>query len=205
MAKLCLSKMALLVYNTSCMIASTDLKNGVTFLRFDKPYKVIKYALIKMGRGGATVKLDVRNLESGAVEHVSYSSNVKVDEVSTHKKRLQYLYNDGAVASFMDPATFDQTEIPASVIKDELPYIKEGDNVDILFWDDKALSVDIAPKVTLKVTRTDPGVKGNSVSNIYKPATLENGLQVKVPLFINEGEKIRVDTRTGSYIERSQD
>ncbi len=187
------------------MIASTDLRNGVTFLRNSKPYKVIKYALIKMGRGGATVKLEARNLESGATEHISYSSNIKVDEVSTQKRRLQYLYNDGVVASFMDPKSFDQVEIPMSVIKEELPYIKEGDSADILFWDDKPLSIDIAPKVVLTVTETDPGVKGNSVSNIYKPATLENGLQVKVPLFINKGEKIRVDTRSGAYIERASE
>lgn len=187
------------------MIASTDLKNGVTFLRNDAPYKVIKYSLIKMGRGGATVKLEVRNLESGSVERVTYSSNVKVEEVSTQKRRLQYLYNDGTVASFMDPSTFDQVEIPVEIIKEELPYIKEGDSADILFWEDKPLSIVIAPKVVLTVTKTDPGVKGNSVSNIYKPATLENGLQIKVPLFINEGEKIRVDTRSGSYIERAQE
>ncbi len=187
------------------MIAATDLKNGVTFLRNDKPYKVIKYSLMKVGRGGATVRLDVRNLETGANEHISYSSNIKVDEVSTQKRRLQYLYNDGVTASFMDPQSFDQVEIPVSVIEAELPYIKEGDSADILFWEDKPLSIDIAPKVVLTVTKTDPGVKGNSVSNIYKPATLENGLQIKVPLFINEGEKIRVDTRSGSYIERAQE
>lgn len=187
------------------MLASTDLKNGVTFLRNDKPYKVIKYSLIKMGRGGATVKLEARNLETGATEHVSYSSNVKVDEVSTQKRRLQYLYNDGVNVAFMDPKSFEQVEIPVKVVEDQLVYIKEGDSADILFWEDKPLSIDIAPKVVLTVTETDPGVKGNSVSNIYKPATLENGLQVKVPLFINKGEKIRVDTRTGDYIERAQE
>jgi len=187
------------------MLASTDLKNGTTFLRNGQPYKVVKYSLMKMGRGGATVRLDVKNLENGNNEHISYSSNIKVDEVTTRKRRLQYLYNDGSAASFMDPQSFDQIEIPVSVIETELPYIKEGDTADILFWEDKPLSIDIAPKVVLKVTKTDPGVKGNSVSNIYKPATLENGLQVKVPLFINEGEKIRVDTRTGSYIERAQE
>ncbi len=158
-----------------------------------------------MGRGGATVRLDVKNLENGNNEHISYSSNIKVDEVNTRKRSLQYLYNDGSTASFMDPQSFDQVEIPVSVIETELPYIKEGDTASILFWEEKPLSIDIAPKVVLTVTKTDPGVKGNTVSNIYKPATLENGLEVKVPLFINEGERIRVDTRTGSYIERAQD
>ena len=186
------------------MINSSDLKSGVTFLHHDKPYKVVKYSLIKMGRGGATVKLIARNMETGATEPISYSSNVKVDEVVTSKKRLQYLFKDKINATFMDPVTFDQVEIPVSVIETELPFIKEGDNVDVLFWSEKALSVDIAPKVVLKVIETDPGVKGNTVSNLYKPAKLENGLTIKVPLFINSVEKIKVDTRNASYIERAK-
>ncbi len=186
------------------MINSTDLKNGVTFLRNEKPYKVIEYSLIKMGRGGATVKLRVRNMENGSTEPVSMSSNVKVDEVITSKRRLQYLFKNKTDVTFMDPNNFEQIEIPVSVIENELPFIKEGDNVDVLFWGDKALSVDIAPKVVLKVIETDPGVKGNTVSNLYKPAKLENGLTIKVPLFINAGEEIKVDTRTSSYIERAK-
>jgi elongation factor P len=184
------------------MINSTDLKNGVTFLANDKPYKVLKYTFIKVGRGGATVRVTAKNLESGATEEKTFSSNVKVDSINTFKRRLQFLYSDGINATFMDPATYEQTEIPEKIIKEELPYIKEGENVDVLFWDQKPLSVDIPPKVVLQVTDTAPGVKGNTASNMYKPATLENGLQVKVPLFIKEGEKIRVDTRTGEYVER---
>jgi elongation factor P len=186
------------------MINSTDLKNGVTFLRNEKPYKVVKYSLIKMGRGGATVKLMVRDMETGGVIPVSYSSNVKVDEVTTTKRRLQYLFKDASTVTFMDPTSFDQIEIPVGVIETELPFIKEGDNVDVLFWNDKALSVDIMPKVVLTVVETDPGVKGNTVSNLYKPAKMDNGLTIRVPLFINAGEKIRVDTRTSSYIERAK-
>lgn len=186
------------------MINSTDLKNGVTFLRNSQPYRVVKYSLIKMGRGGATVKLLAKNLESGANEDISLSSNVKVEEVSTQKKRLQYLYKDGKVAFFMSPQTFEQIEIPLSVLGDDINYIKEGSEIDVLFWGEKALSIDLAPKIILTVTDTDPGVKGNSASNMYKSATLENGLSVKVPLFIKIGEKIRVDTRTGEYLERAK-
>lgn len=192
------------------MINATDLKNGATFLRNGSPYKVVKYSLIKMGRGGATVKLIARNLESGATEDISLSSNIKVEGVTTSKRALQYLYNDGSNATFMDPLTFEQVEIPNSILESELKFIKEGENVDVLFWSDppageasKALSIDIQPKITLMVTDTAPGVKGNSVSNIYKPATLENGLSVKVPLFVKIGDKIRVDTRTGEYVERA--
>jgi elongation factor P len=190
------------------MIASTDLKNGVTFLSNGKPYKVVKYNLIKMGRGGATVRVLARCLLDGSVEDKTFSSNVKVEEVSTSKRRLQYLYQDGANATFMDPKSYEQEEVPVKVIKDELPFMKEGEEVDIFFWNeegiDKPLSVDIPPKVSLTISATDPGVKGNSASNVYKDATLENGLKVRVPLFIKVGDKIKVDTRTGGYVERAK-
>ncbi len=186
------------------MLASTELKNGVTFLADGKPYRVLKYTFIKMGRGGATVKISVRNLESGSVEEKSYSSNVKVEEVTTTKRILQYLYKDAVSAFFMDMGSYEQIEIPISVIADELPYIKEGETATILFWGEKPLSIEIPPKVTMTIGETDPGVKGNSASNMYKSATLlENGIEVKVPLFINKGEKVRVDTRTGEYVERA--
>lgn len=186
------------------MINSTDLKNGTTFLSFDKPYKVIKYSLIKVGRGGATVRVTARNLLTGTIEEKTYSSNVKVEDIQTIKRQLQFLYIDSGNTIFMNPESYEQVEIPLSVIKDELPFIKEGETVDILFWEDRALSVDIAPKVTLKVVDTDPGVKGNTASNVYKPAKLENGITVKVPLFINKGDSIRVDTRTSEYEERAK-
>jgi len=184
------------------MISATELKNGIAFLSYGKPYQVIKYSLIKIGRGGAVVKLTVRNLESGAIEEKSLSSNVSVDDVNTYKKRLQYLYISGDSLVFMDPKTYEQAEIPASVIGKAASFLKEGETVDVLFWDEKPLSVELSPKVELKVIECDPGVKGNSATNIYKPATLENGLNLKVPLFIKVGDKIRVDTRTGDYLER---
>ena len=187
------------------MINATDLKNGATFMEHGQPFQVIKYSLIKMGRGGAVVKVSVRNLETGATVEKSFSSNVAVDEVNTFKRRLQYLYKDAANAIFMDPKTFDQTEVPFLVVGDLVRYLKEGESVDVLFWDDKALSIELAPKVVLKVIETDPGVRGNSASNMYKSATLENGISIKVPLFIETGEKIRVDTRTGDYIERAKE
>jgi elongation factor P len=186
------------------MINSTDLKNGTTFLSYGKPFKVIKYSFIKIGRGGAIVRVTARNLETGGIEEKTYSSNVKVEDFSTTKRKLQYLYNDGKVASFMDPLSYEQVEIPIGTLKSELTYIKEGEIVDIVFWDDKPLSVDISPKVILKVTDTAPGIKGNSTANAYKSAILENGLNVKVPLFVNNGDKIRVDTRTGEYVERAK-
>lgn len=192
------------------MINSTSLRAGVTFLYNDKPYQVTKYSLIKQGRGGATVKVLARNLETGSVEEKAFSSNIGVEEVTTSKRSLQYLYKDAANAVFMDPKTFEQVEIPLGILGDQATFLKEGENITVLFWSPsdgtgpKALSVELSPKVILKVVECDPGVRGNSATNIYKPAVLENGLKIKVPLFISEGEKIKVDTRTGEYIERAK-
>jgi elongation factor P len=185
------------------MINSTDLKNGTTFMQYGKPYQVIKYTLIKMGRGGAVVKVLTRNLESGAVEEKSFSSNTAVDEANTYKRKLQYLYNDGANATFMDPKDFSQVEISLKVLGNDVKYIKEGESIDVLFWDEKALSIALSPSVVMEVVETDPGVKGNSASNMFKSATLENGITTKVPLFVEKGEKIKIDTRTGEYLERA--
>lgn len=185
------------------MINATDLKNGKTFLDKGKPYKVIKYNHVKIGRGGAIVRVNARNLESGGIEEKTFSSNIKVEDVQTVKKQLQYLFGDGNNATFMDPKTYDQIEVPVSIIENELPFIKEGQNVNLLFWDDKPLSIEIQPKVVLTVSDTPPGVKGDTASNVYKQAILENGISVKVPLFVNKGEKIVVDTRTGEYVERA--
>ncbi|MDP3994699.1 MAG: elongation factor P [bacterium] len=184
------------------MISATDLKNGTTFLHYGKPYQVIKYTLIKMGRGGAIVKVNARNLESGSTGELTFSSNNTVDEANTFKRKLQYLYKDSLNAIFMDPGSFEQAEIPLKILGDDINYCKEGESVDVLFWSEKPLSVALPVKVNLKVVETDPGVKGNSASNIYKPAILENGLTVKVPLFIKVNDEVRIDTRNGEYVER---
>lgn len=186
------------------MINATDLKNGAAFIHFGKPFLVIKYSLIKMGRGGATVKVTARNLKTGGLEEISLSSNATVEETATQRRKLQYLYKDASTAYFMDPKSFEQVEVSADVLGEQIKYIKEGQEVDVLFWEEVALSVELPPKVDLKVEECDPGVKGNSANNIYKAATLENGVRLKVPLFIKPGEAIRVDTRTGEYIERAK-
>lgn len=185
------------------MITATDLKNGTTFLSDGKPYKVVRYTHVKMGRGGATVKVTARNLESGDLVEKSYDAGNKIDEIVTVKKRMQYLYHDGETATFMDPQNYEQAEIHKEILGDLILFVKEGSEVDVLFWEGRALSIDIAPKVVLTVSETDPGVKGNSASNVYKDATLENGLKVRVPLFVKVGDKVRVDTRTSEYIERA--
>lgn len=194
------------------MIQATDLKIGVTFQMDGKPFRVLKYAHSKIGRGGANVKVSIRNLETGDLEEKTFNSDHKVEEIITVKKSLQYLYRDSKNAIFMDPITYEQREVSVAIISDQLPYINEGGNVNLLFWsfggaqdkEDKPLSIEIPPKVILKVVDTPPGIKGNSATNIYKPAKLENNLQVKVPLFINKGNRVVIDTRTGEYVERAK-
>lgn len=184
------------------MIEVTHLKVGKTFEADGIPFIVTKYEHQKIARGSGTVKLTLRNLKNGELSKKTYSPNHRFEEISTQKSPLQYLFNDGVVATFMDQNTFEQVEVSTEVLENELSYIKEGEIVDVLFWDGKPLSVSIAPKVTLEVKQTTPGVKGNSATNVFKPAKLENGLEIKVPLFIKVGDKIRVDTRNGEYIER---
>jgi len=184
------------------MISATDLKNGKTFSLEGVPYKVAKYTHQKIGRGGANVKVSARNLKTGVLEEKTFNSTLKVEEIATSKKSMQYLYSDSSTATFIDPTSYEQVGVAKSIIESEITFIKEGETVDLLFWEDKVLSIDIAPKISLQVKDTAPGVKGNSATNIYKPATLENGLTLKVPLFIKVGDKIRVDTRTAEYVER---
>jgi len=186
------------------MINATDLKNGITFKMDGKPYKVVKYAHQKIARGGGTVKVSLRNLQSGNLVEKTLNSNLKVDQINTSKKPFQYLYKDAENAVFMNKSTYEQVEIPNQVIQSDLPYIKEGDDVNVLFWEENPLSVDIPPKVKLKVSETAPGVKGNSATNIFKSAKLENELSAKVPLFIEEGDYVVIDTRTGEYVERGK-
>lgn len=189
------------------MIPVTELRAGATFEISGTPYQVTKYEHVKVGRGNATIKITARNLRTGTVEQMSFNSGAAVEPILTTKRQLQYLYTDSNNAFFMDPKTFEQVEMEKKILGSAVSFLQEGQAVSVLFWADKAeaLSVDIPPSVILKVSETGPGVKGNSATNIYKPATLENGLTVKVPLFINLGDKIKVDTRTGEYVERVKD
>jgi elongation factor P len=190
------------------MIYATDLKNGVTFELDGRPYRVEKYSHSKIGRGGATVRVSLRDLQSGRQVEKTFNGQVKFDEISTLKRKLQFLYAVGGVASFMDPASFEQVEIPSEILGDDLKYIREGEDVNVLFLDPSsgsgqvALSVEIPPKVTLQIVETEAGVKGNSATNVFKSAVVAGGLEVKVPLFIKKGDRVKIDTRTGSYVER---
>lgn len=184
------------------MISVNDLRNGALYEENGNLMQVLSFEHIKMGRGSATIKVKVKNLRTGSISEKGFLNGQKVQDIQVVKKEMQYLYQDSDAVYFMNPVTFEQISIPLKIIP-EAVYLKEGQNYPVSFKGDEALSLVMTPKVELKVTDTAPGVKGNSASNVFKEATLENGQQVKVPLFINVGDMIRVDTRTGQYTERA--
>ncbi len=186
------------------MISVQDLRPGITFQMEGQPYVVIKYEHIKMGRGSATIKVKIRGIKSGTVVEKSFVNSARVEEATVERKELQYLYSDGANFIFMDPKSFEQTEIEAGTISEQAPYLTEGGNVWIQFYEGQAIGVELPLKMRFKVVECDPGVRGDTATNLYKSAKLENGIVVRVPLFIKEGEDVIVDTRTGEYVERAK-
>lgn len=185
------------------MINATDLRNGTTFELDGKPYLVLNYSHTKLGRGGATVRVQIRNLKTGAVEERTFGPTEKVASVNLVRRKMQYLYSDDSAAFFMDPVTFEQEEMNRKGATEQIRFLKDGQVVNLLFINNEPLLIELPPKVTLSIKDTVPGVRGNSATNIWKPAALENGLQVKVPLFIKTGDEIIVDTRTGEYVGRA--
>jgi len=193
------------------MISATDLRSGVTFSDGKDIFQVLSYEHIKLGRGTANIKVKVKNLKTGAITEKSFISGAKVEEASVEKKETQYLYNNnksqiGKSKSqnfvFMDRVSFEQFELTEDGVGEAAPFLKEGMEVKILFWQGIPLSVELPIKMGFKVKDTGPVIRGNSAVNIYKEAILENGLKLKVPLFIKVDDTILVDTRTGVYVER---
>ncbi|MFH0943174.1 MAG: elongation factor P [Candidatus Beckwithbacteria bacterium] len=185
------------------MLNVNQLRNGVAFELDGQPYLVLKYEFTKMGRGNATIKVRVKNLITQSVTVKTFSSGNSVADIQLKRKKMQYLYSDANNSIFMDPVSYEQVEIDNELIKEQKQYLSDGVEVQVLYWEETALALELPAKLTLTVKQTDPGEKGNSVANIYKPATLENGLNIKVPLFIKQGEKIVVDTRDASYVARA--
>ncbi len=183
------------------MIA-TDLKTGKIYQENGQPLQVIKYEHIKVSRGSANVKVRVRNLVTGQVLDKGYIASAKVEDADVQTKSMQYLYNDGSYV-FMDPVTFEQSFISEEVLGDAVKFLIEGEKVIVQFFNDNPISVDLPASLVFEVTYTEPGYKGNTVTNVQKEATLNNGTTVKVPIFIKIGDKIKVDTRSGEYISKA--
>lgn len=184
------------------MIPVTEMKIGRLFEENDEPYQVLDYKHTKMGRGTANIKLKTKNLITGAVTEKTFISGAKVEPVETEVKIVQYLYHENEDYFFMDPRTFEQFSLSGKILAGKEKFLKEEQSLKILFWKEKPLTVEMPLNMVFTVTQTPPGIKGDSVNASFKPATLDNGLEVKVPLFINEGDKIKIDTRTGEYVER---
>ncbi len=185
------------------MISVTDLRAGTTFEEDGNFLTVISYEHNKVGRGSANIKVKVRNIKSGTIVEKSYINGAKVQEVIVSKKDMQFLYKDDESLYFMDTNTYEQVAIPVKVVPDHM-YLKEGESFNLSFLKGEGLSVNFPPKMTFRVVETATGVKGNSETNVFKEAILENGIKTKVPLFIDAGELIKVDTRTGNYAEKAQ-
>ena len=185
------------------MIGVTDLRAGQAYEEDGQYLTVLSYEHIKMGRGSANIKVKVRNIKSGSIVEKSYINGAKVQDVQVVKREMQFLYKDDEVSNFMDAATYEQITIPLKVVPDDHIYFKEGESFPVSFLKGEPISVLLPPKMTFTVAEAAPGAKGNSSTNVFKEAILENGLKTKVPLFINTGDKIRVDTRTGAYSEKA--
>lgn len=185
------------------MLNVNQLRNGTAFEMDGEPYLVLKYEFTKMGRGNATIKVKVRNLKTQAVTMKGFTSGSSVDDIKLNRKKMQYLFSDANFSTFMDPVSFEQIELDNSLISEQKPYLSDGLEVQVLFWDKEALALELPAKLIFTVKETDPGEKGNSVANMYKTAVLNNGLATKIPLFVKQGEKVVVDTRDGSYVSRA--
>lgn len=184
------------------MIPVTSLRPGVTFEEHGDIFVVLTYNNMHLRKTSSVVQVKIRSLRNGSTTEKTFGSNGEVNQVRIDKKELQYLYKDNDSCYFMDPQSFEQTSVPIRNLHG-IEYLKEGENVTISFHNNEALSMILPPKVKLKVTDTNPGVKGNSATSVLKDATLENGLTAKVPLFIDIGDEIIVDTRDGSYTARA--
>ncbi len=184
------------------MYSTADFKKGLKIEFHGEPYEIIDFQHVKMGRGGAIVRTKMKNLKTGYVMENTFRSGEKVERPNLEEKEMQFLYKSDNDYVFMDNESYEQISIPESLIGDNKDYLLENMNVKILFFQGNAIGIEIPTFVELKVIETVPGIKGDTVSGGGKPAKLETGATIQVPLFINEGDIIKIDTRTGTYIER---
>ena len=185
------------------MISAGDFRNGVTFELEGNVYQIIEFQHVKPGKGAAFVRTKIKNVITGGVVEKTFSPTEKMPKAHIERRNMQYLYNDGELYYFMDPESFEQIPLNPETLGDALKFVKENDEVLILSFKGNVFGVEPPNFVELEVTETEPGVKGDTATNVVKPATLETGATINVPLFINTGDKIKVDTRTGSYMSRA--
>ena len=183
-------------------VDTSQFRNGLKLELDGNPFVITYFQHVKPGKGGAFVRTKIKNLLTGKVLDRTFRSGEKAPEADVEERKMQYLYLDGSSLVFMDTESYDQIPIEQDVVGEARLFLKENTEVDILFWKGNPVNIDLPPFVEAEITKCDPGLKGDTASNTTKPATLETGAVVQVPLFIKEGETIRVDTRTGEYSER---
>ena len=184
------------------MITAGDFKKGITVEWDGGVWTIVDFQHVKPGKGAAFVRTKIKNVMTGAVVERSFNPTDKMPKAILETKEMQYLYNDGDLYYFMDLETYEQLPLNHSQVEVAIPFVKENTHVTVRFGKGNAFSVEAPNFVTLEVTDTEPGFKGDTASNTYKPATVETGYTLQVPLFINTGDLIRIDTRTGEYMER---
>ena len=185
------------------MLGITDLKTGTRLTYEGDPYVVLSYYHSKMGRGGAVAKTKLKNLRTGGVIDKTFQGADKIEEADLAKKRATYLYSDPENAYFMDTENFDQFEIPMEKVGHYKNYLVENSPVDILYFENKPINIELPIKMSFRVNFAPPGVRGNTAGTVTKKVTIETGAQVDAPLFIKDGDNIIIDTRDGSYVERA--
>ena len=185
------------------MISAGDFRNGVTFEEDGNVLQVVEFQHVKPGKGAAFVRTKLKNVISGAVIEKTFNPTDKFENAYIESKDMEYSYNDGELYYFMDQETYEMEPINASDLSDNFKFVKENMVCKILSYKGKVFGVEPPTFVELEITQTDPGFAGNTATNATKPATVETGAEIRVPLFINEGEKVRIDTRTGEYMERA--
>ena len=186
------------------MIKATDFKNGTIFEDGKNVFQVLWFQHHKPGKGGALVRTKIKNLNTGSTVEKSFKCDEKYRQPEVLRRKKTFMYAEGDIGHFMDMETYDQVEVPLETVGSAAKYLVENMEVETVSLDGKLMAIDLPPSVYLKVAETVPGVRGDSVSNLYKPAKMANGLELTVPLFINEGDEVRVDTRTGKYLERKK-
>ncbi|MCI6157023.1 MAG: elongation factor P [Peptoniphilaceae bacterium] len=184
------------------MISANELRKGTTFVYDNDVYEIIDFQHVKPGKGAAFVRAKIRSVMTGGSKELTFNPNEKFEEARIDTKEMQYLYTDGTLYYFMDPESYEQITLDAEVVSEAIRFIRESDNATIRFYQGKAFSVSAPNFVELEVTDTEPGVRGDTATNVTKPATVETGAQISVPIFVNIGDKIKIDTRTGEYLSR---
>jgi elongation factor P len=185
------------------MVSTNNLKNGMTLKIDGDLWRVEYFQHVKPGKGGAFVRTTLKGVQSGKTVDRTFRAGEDVEQAILERRPLQYLYREGDSFVFMDTEHFEQTYVPLSALADSTKWIKEGDTIDLVFHDGEVVDLNLPASVELAITETEPGIQGDRVSGATKPATVETGAVVQVPLFINVGERIKVDTRSGAYISRA--